>query len=78
MLAYFEQQLCILFSASSCGTAPPADPNGNVYIAAVNASFYGTVLRYSCNQGYDLIGQPTLFCDSNGSYVGNPGTCKSK
>ncbi|CAG5134449.1 unnamed protein product, partial [Candidula unifasciata] len=62
--------------ATSCGTAPPADPNGNMLVAAGNGLSYGTVLRYSCNQGYDLIGDPTMFCDSNGSYVGRAGTCR--
>lgn len=38
---------------------------------------YGSVVRYSCNDGYDLIGTPMLVCDSEG-WRGSVPSCISK
>ncbi|CAL1527991.1 unnamed protein product [Lymnaea stagnalis] len=58
-----------------CNPQPTAPVNGALqYIG--NNSTYGSIVRYSCNQGYDLIGETTQFCDSDGTWKGNVPTCQ--
>ena len=38
----------------------------------------GSVVRYSCDDGYVMTGDDTLMCFSNGSWVGDIGSCESE
>ena len=52
------------------------DPdNGNV---STNGTGFGIgdIATYFCDDGYDLIGNDTITCQSNGSWSGSPPTCQ--
>ena len=38
----------------------------------------GSVVRYSCDDGYVMTGADTLMCFSNGSWFGDIGSCESE
>ncbi|XP_013070411.2 uncharacterized protein LOC106057644 isoform X3 [Biomphalaria glabrata] len=61
--------------ATQCPPPPAPPANGNQTIIGSGTSF-GSVIRYSCNEGYDLIGQTTLFCDSSFNWKGIVPTCQ--
>ncbi|RUS91022.1 hypothetical protein EGW08_001239, partial [Elysia chlorotica] len=60
---------------SQCSTIPPGPSNGNQTFEGDGTS-YGTIVRFSCDPGYDLIGNTTMLCDSNGQWVGIMPSCK--
>ena len=37
----------------------------------------GSVAQYSCDEGYVMTGSNTLMCITNGSWIGDIGTCES-
>ena len=37
----------------------------------------GSVAHYSCDDGYVMMGSSTLMCFTNGSWIGDIGTCES-
>ena len=39
---------------------------------------FGETANYSCNTGYNLIGERSLMCGSNGSWNGAPPTCQGE
>ncbi|KAF5278300.1 hypothetical protein FQR65_LT03568 [Abscondita terminalis] len=41
-----------------------------------NETVFGTILEYTCNSGYKLIGDKQLTCMANGQYDHLPPTCK--
>ena len=50
------------------------DPaNGGVVIAGRGV---GDIAEYFCDYGYELIGNGTATCQSNGNWSGLPPTCK--
>ncbi|XP_077904066.1 sushi, von Willebrand factor type A, EGF and pentraxin domain-containing protein 1 isoform X2 [Ictidomys tridecemlineatus] len=45
---------------------------------AHSSSFlYGTVVSYSCNPGYELLGNPILICQEDGTWNGSAPSCNS-
>ncbi|XP_072164876.1 sushi, von Willebrand factor type A, EGF and pentraxin domain-containing protein 1-like [Diadema setosum] len=62
----------------SCGE-PDDLENGNV---GSNSNTFGDTATYSCNDGYDLEGEPTRTCESNNNdgvqWSGDAPTCKAK
>jgi len=68
--------LTILFIpvAVDCGQLP----------APVNGSIFGTktvfpnTVKFSCDEGFDLLGSLTRKCQPNGSWSGNSTTCKGQ
>ena len=59
----------------SCGQ-PDIPSNGHVDTSAGTSS--GDVARYSCNQGYMLIGLEERTCQADGVWNGSVPTCESK
>ena len=59
---------CLSFSKPVNGLL---DPNEDVYN-------YGQVVTVYCRQGYDLIGDDTVFCSDTGNWVGDMPTCSQR
>ena len=55
-----------------CGSPPTADPNGTVDALTTTI---GSVATYTCNDGYDLVGNTTLTCQADGTWGGTAPTC---
>eukprot|EP00058_Branchiostoma_floridae_P027893 XP_002613384.1 hypothetical protein BRAFLDRAFT_68379 [Branchiostoma floridae] len=54
---------------------PLAFPNHGTVTGGNN---YGNVATYTCDVGYDLIGNPTQTCQDNQQWTGSPPTCQRK
>ena len=66
----------MLFSAGdSCGQ-PDAPSNSRVDTSA--GTSLGDVARYSCDEGYTLIGQNETTCQDDGQWNGSVPTCESE
>ena len=37
---------------------------------------FETEVKFACNEGYTLIGSPSITCLSNGSWSSNPSVCE--
>ena len=60
---------------SYCGLAPDLD---NGYAVIASGVLGGDIIQYACNDGYDLIGQEFVTCQSDGNWGEIPVcTCKS-
>ena len=60
-------------SAVDCVTLP--DPaNGRVSHTA--GTTFGQIATYSCNQGYNLMGDGTRMCQATGVWSGSAPTCQ--
>ena len=52
------------------------DPaNGNVN---VSGDSFGQTAEYTCNNGFNLIGDSILTCGPDGQWSGNPPVCEGK
>ena len=69
--------LLIIFLVSiavNCGSLP--DPaNGSVNHTA--GTTFGQTATYSCNTGYNLVGDSTRTCQATGNWSGSAPTCQS-
>ena len=59
----------------SCGQ-PDSPSNGHVDTSA--GTSFGDVARYSCDEGYMLIGLEETTCQADGFWNGSVPTCESK
>ena len=62
------------FSVSTCGTL--LHPNNGFVVYSM--STFGATATYLCNEGFDLIGNSTRQCQSNGLWEGVAPVCQSK
>lgn len=49
-----------------------APANGTVNITG---TYFGDQAEFSCNDGYDMWGQPEMFCLENGTWSEEPPVC---
>ncbi|XP_053395851.1 sushi, von Willebrand factor type A, EGF and pentraxin domain-containing protein 1-like [Mercenaria mercenaria] len=49
---------------------------GNAVVSSVNLE-YGSFVRYICNAGYELEGEESLTCESDGTWSGEPPLCRA-
>lgn len=59
-------------SFSDCPVLPSSIPNGFVN---GNGSVEGSQYKFSCRQGYLLVGRDTLFCNHKGTWSGSVPKC---
>ena len=65
---------CIPFSTVvDCGTQTNPD-NGQV--THVNGTTFGQTATYSCDIGYNLLGDSTRMCQTTGVWSGSTPTCQ--
>ena len=64
-----------LHLAVDCGAPDPADPNGDLNI---DRTTLGGKASYSCNAGYNLVGEAVATCQSNGEWSSKRPTCERK
>ena len=64
-----------LHIAVRCGNPDPADPNGDLN---VDRTTLGGKASYSCNAGYNLVGEAVATCQSNGEWSSERPTCERK
>jgi CUB/sushi domain-containing protein len=54
---------------------PLIDPdNGNVKLSG---DTFGQTAEYTCNNGFDLVGESMLMCGADGLWIGNPPVCNA-
>ncbi|XP_016159655.1 PREDICTED: complement decay-accelerating factor isoform X2 [Ficedula albicollis] len=63
--------------ALSC-PPPPAIPRGQHSANSSGQFALGSVTRYSCEAGLELVGEATLRCGDNGTWSGAPPACRVK
>nr|XP_054772108.1 sushi, von Willebrand factor type A, EGF and pentraxin domain-containing protein 1-like [Lytechinus pictus] len=59
--------------AIECGPAPSVH---NASISHLTSSTYRGTAVYSCNEGYELVGNPSVYCMSNGDWSAADFTCQ--
>ena len=65
--------MCFFLAAVDCGSL--TDPaNGQVNHTA--GTTFGQTATYSCNTGYNLVGDSTRTCQSEGEWSGSAPTCQ--
>ncbi|KAK7489121.1 hypothetical protein BaRGS_00019635, partial [Batillaria attramentaria] len=62
-------------SASTC-TAAQNPPQGSFSTEEGEGQDFGTVIRYSCDSGYDLVGSRYSLCQSNGTWSHDMPVCE--
>ena len=65
--------MCML-SAVDCGGLPPL-PNG---LMVINDTTFNSTASYSCDTGYELVGNTTRICQANGNWSGDQPSCLGK
>ena len=63
----------LLYSVVCPSLNDPA--NGNVN---VSGDFFGQTAEYTCNNGFNLIGDSIVTCGLDGQWSGNPPVCEGK
>lgn len=58
-------------------TNPESIDHGH-YTLASNATFYGAVVLYECEQNHELDGHARRLCLENGTWSSEPPKCKGK
>ena len=51
-----------------CGM-PPAPSNGTVMLKTLGVTTYTATATQSCNDGFILVGDPTIQCQASGSWT---------
>jgi len=72
----FYNQLMYVFSlltAVDCG--PLTDP-ANGQVSHPDGTTFGQTATYSCNTGYNLVGDSTRTCQATGNWSGNAPICE--
>ena len=64
----------LFFSASQCAPLPEVE-NARADILAGRGLNYGTVVRYTCDEGFERGGMPVLLCQSNGTWSSPVPSC---
>ena len=66
-------------SGIQCPNRPSAPEDGNIHSDAIDKTAYEfeDTVTYSCNAGFELIGEATLTCLSDGTWDRTPPTCQS-
>lgn len=62
----------IFYTAADCGSLP-APINGN--LTAVPATTFESIAVYTCNSGFNIIGQATRTCQADGIWSGSEPMC---
>ena len=55
-----------------CGDAPGIS-NGEVTFSSTS---FGSTATYSCDAGYELVGEATTTCESSGQWIGTVPVCR--
>ncbi len=64
-------------SVVTCHT-PAQVTNGRMLWNSEDYPKYGNIIRYSCDEGYTLIGKDNIVCSETGQYDSQPPECKRK
>ncbi|XP_059396846.1 complement receptor type 1-like isoform X1 [Carassius carassius] len=56
-------------------SAPPVIENGQLKEVPLESYDYSQEVFYSCNRGFNLIGQATLYCSEDGTFKPDPPNC---
>ncbi|CAL1543396.1 unnamed protein product, partial [Lymnaea stagnalis] len=63
---------------SSCPQLNIQSANVTWSLVLNNGTSIGSVYNFTCQQGYKLIGSPTLICQQNGTWSGQLPTCQRR
>ena len=66
----------IVCDVSDCDT-PPDITNGSISLIPSGTTHYLAIALYTCDEGYNLIGNGTAMCEATGSWSGFA-TCEIK
>ena len=64
-------------SGAVCPPAPVV-ANAQRTIVSGDLTSYASIIKYDCNAGYEIVGEPILFCQSNNQWSAATPTCRSK
>ena len=65
-----------LFTGAICSAAVTIQ-NGQRTIVAGDLTAYASIIRYDCDEGYELVGTPILFCQSDKQWSASTPSCQS-
>ncbi|XP_071129047.1 uncharacterized protein [Mytilus edulis] len=61
--------------AATCKTAPDV-VNAIRTVITGDLTSYASIIQYDCNDGFELFGEPILFCRSDNTWSATPPSCK--
>ena len=67
--------MCFFLAAVDCGTL--SDPT-NGQVDHTSGTTVGQTATYSCNTGYNLVGDSIRTCQAEGIWSGSASTCQGK
>lgn len=73
--------IMLYFIVSSCpgGQISTTLANGNVVLVNGLGTDIGTIYMYTCDAGYEMVGSPTVYCQSNATwYPASAPSCTRK
>lgn len=71
-------EICFsVYLGAVCPTATQVQ-NAQRTIVSGDLTSYASIIRYDCNDGYELVGEPILFCQSDNQWSANLPSCISK
>lgn len=73
---FFGVKRFFCFSVVTCDK--PAIANGNTSWDSGDDPEYSNTIRYTCHEGYTLIGSDTVVCDETGEYSPDQPVCNGK
>lgn len=73
---FFGVKRFFCFSVVACDK--PAIANGNTSWDSGDDPEYNNTIRYTCHEGYTLIGSDTVVCDETGEYSPDQPVCNGK
>lgn len=73
---FFGVKRFFCFSVVTCDK--PAIANGNTSWDSEDDPEYNNIIRYTCHEGYTLIGSDTVVCDEYGDYSPDQPVCNGK
>ena len=70
--------LCILvYPPSTVVDCNALTDPANGQVSTTGGTTFGQTATYSCNTGYNLVGDSTRSCQANGDWSGSDPTCQS-
>ena len=72
--SFYSSAIHIVFHLTEC---PSLDdiPNGSV---SLSGNTTGDIAVYTCDDGFELVGDPTRVCMNDTTWSGEPPTCRRK
>lgn len=78
MVSLFLLATCFKTCVTDAVCPTPTDVvNAKISVVEGDRTSFGSIIKYECNPGYELVGIPLLFCKGHNSWSSVPPSCKS-